>query len=736
MSANACPDRRHYEQLVAGVYPAGDQLAHLAEHLERCPRCAAAVGALEGSDSLVSRAPGTPLPHAEDHLVRRLEDLLIRSGPPEAAEHDVRLAPPQEADEIGRLGPYRVLRLLGGGGMGVVFLAEDTQLRRRVALKVMRPALAGSDTQQQRFLREARAMAAVKHDHVATIYAVGQDAGVVFLAMELLEGETLEDRLRREGKLFVAEVLRLGRQTAEGLAAVHAHGLVHRDVKPGNLWLEAPHDRVKVLDFGLARGAGEAGLTRPGAVMGTPAYMAPEQARGGTVDQRSDLFSLGCVLYRACTGQVPFQGADTLSTLRALELDTPRPPHELNPEVPAALGDFILQMLAKDPARRPVSAAVVARVLARLEERLKAAQAPALSGTAVTEAVPAVQSSRRRRWRRWGLVAALALLVLPTLGYLGTRPGKQEGPPPEPPAPRITVANAGQLRELTVFDGDIRAIVWRPDGKQVAFVGWEKPVEVRDADSFRLLYHVGLGQRLVSFAFSPDPDVVAFCEKDRKTVRLLNLRNKSVKDLAPGGEQVSLAFSPDGQLMATGDDRNGARLWNGATGQAVRSLEAGAVQGRLTVVFSPKGKVLAVGNRNSTTRLFDVATGGLLHVLEQPMTQELRFSPDGKTLAAGYVLPPRVRLWDVGTGQQVREWGTEHEVFSLSWSPTGDVLATGSLGGGVTLWDPNRVSVLARLPEPGWVLSVRFSPDGTKLLGAGRPEQARGDYRAHVWGVR
>jgi urea transport system substrate-binding protein len=224
------------------------------------------------------------------------------------------LRPPEANGELGRLGPYRILTLQGEGGMGAVFLAEDPQLQRRVALKVVKPALARKAENRERFLREARAAAGIRSDHVVTIHQVGEDAGTPFLAMELLPGASLDTRLHEGERLTLAESVRLGREVAEGLAAAHAQGVVHRDIKPGNLWLETlvgePGDgperwRVKILDFGLARAAGDNGrLTSTGAVVGTPAYMAPEQAAGAEVTPSTDLFSLGCVLYELTTGSV------------------------------------------------------------------------------------------------------------------------------------------------------------------------------------------------------------------------------------------------------------------------------------------------------------------------------------------------------------------------------------------------------------------------------------------------
>jgi serine/threonine protein kinase len=233
----------------------------------------------------------------------------------------------------------------------------------------MRPTPEGDDTVRQRFLREARAAAVIDHDHIVTIYQVGEDRGVPFLAMKVLQGETLDDRLKREGQLLVHEVVRIGREIAAGLAAAHERGLIHRDIKPANILLEAGSGRVKIVDFGLARAAGQdAQLTRTGTIVGTPAYMSPAQARGARVDHRTDLFSLGCVLYRMCTGRTPFQADDTMGMLIALAQDQPPPVRALNPTVPAELGGLIMRLLSKLPDGRPQSAGAVVATLAALDD--------------------------------------------------------------------------------------------------------------------------------------------------------------------------------------------------------------------------------------------------------------------------------------------------------------------------------------------------------------------------------
>jgi DNA-directed RNA polymerase subunit RPC12/RpoP len=263
------------------------------------------------------------------------------------------LGPAQAVDEIGRLGRYRILRILGRGGMGIVFQAEDTMQKRPVALKAIRPALAVGEESRKRFLREGRAMARLQHEHVVRLYEVNEESGVPYIVMELLTGDPLHHRLLREGLLPPAETLRIGREVAEVLAVAHAEGMIHRDIKPENIFLEGSAGRVKLLDFGLVSAiADDSRLTQTGDVMGTPAYMSPEQGRGDKVDCRCDLFSLGVVLYRMSTGKEPFTGAGPLETITAAARETPPAPRMLNAAVPADLSDLIMRLLEKSPNRR------------------------------------------------------------------------------------------------------------------------------------------------------------------------------------------------------------------------------------------------------------------------------------------------------------------------------------------------------------------------------------------------
>jgi serine/threonine protein kinase len=278
------------------------------------------------------------------------------------------LAPPEAPDELGRLGHYAVLKVLGVGAMGVVFQAQDLHLKRMVALKVVKPSLAAYADSHKRFLREAQLAASIDHEHIVTIYQVGEDRGVLFLAMKLLEGESLDRRVNRLGRLPLAEVLRIGREMAEGLGAAHARGLIHRDIKPANIWLEKDRNRVKIVDFGLACGNAEDGrLTQAGAVIGTPSYMAPEQANAKELDSRCDLFSLGAVLYQISTGVLPFGGKDTLSVLAALASKTPVAPHKIVPSLPRAFSDFVMNLLVKDRDKRVQTAKEVIEAINVIE---------------------------------------------------------------------------------------------------------------------------------------------------------------------------------------------------------------------------------------------------------------------------------------------------------------------------------------------------------------------------------
>lgn len=277
------------------------------------------------------------------------------------------LSPASHPEMLGRIGRYDVERLIGSGGMGVVFKAYDTELNRPVAVKLLAPYLASSGAARKRFAREARAAAAVVDDHVVPIHNVetgsDSDGEHPFLVMKYIAGGSLQQRLDREGSLEVCEVLRIGMQTAKGLVAAHAQGLIHRDVKPSNILLDEGVDRALLTDFGLARATDDASLTRSGFHPGTLHYMSPEQVRGEAIDARSDLFGLGCVLYALCTGHPPFRSETSYAVLRRITDDTPRPIRETNPNIPDWLEQIVMKLLAKSANDRFDSAEQVAELL-------------------------------------------------------------------------------------------------------------------------------------------------------------------------------------------------------------------------------------------------------------------------------------------------------------------------------------------------------------------------------------
>jgi serine/threonine-protein kinase len=371
-SRSSCPAPARLEQLLTGGLPPSEQ-AKITAHLEACEDCQRDADKLvAGKDSWtdVAKHLRHDRPRPEEPLGRVMEKLKAEASAVQTHDHTPTedlsldfLTPSTQPGHLGRLDHYEVLEVIGRGGMGVVLKALDPTLHRIVAIKVLAPQLATSGTARRRFTREAQAAAAVSHDHVVTIHAVEEANGLPYLVMQYIAGISLQERLDKGGPLELKEILRIGMQTASGLAAAHAQGLVHRDIKPANILLENGVQRVKITDFGLARAADDASLTQSGVVAGTPQYMAPEQARGEAVDHRADLFSLGSVLHAMCTGRPPFCASTAMAVLRRVSDDTPRSIKELNPEIPDWLVAIVEKLHAKDPSERFQSAREVTELL-------------------------------------------------------------------------------------------------------------------------------------------------------------------------------------------------------------------------------------------------------------------------------------------------------------------------------------------------------------------------------------
>lgn len=372
-----CPEKSKLVDYIMGKLPVIEHET-CEVHIADCSACEDTIRGLDATDTLdelARHALTDPSESNELSLVNRLvenvrgiqhtqsttQSEFDRLTLERSAEVARFLSLADDSGDIGQIAHYRLTDLLGAGSTGVVYRAIDEQLERAVALKVLRPSL--GETARARFIAEAKSAAAVDHANVITIYQVGEEGQLAYMAMQLLPGETLEARLKRDVFLQEDSVRSIAGQIADGLAAAHSKDLIHRDIKPANIWLDE-NDQVKILDFGLARIVDDdPGFTSTGMIAGTPCYMSPEQSKGAMLDGRSDLFSLGCILYRAATGRQPFGAANILSTLQAIQTSTPKPPANTSANVTQEFSDLTMSLLEKLPVNRPASASQVAEAL-------------------------------------------------------------------------------------------------------------------------------------------------------------------------------------------------------------------------------------------------------------------------------------------------------------------------------------------------------------------------------------
>ena len=393
------------------------------------------------------------------------------------------LKPANRRGSIGRLGHYEVDSILGSGAFGIVARAFDEKLHRVVAIKLMSPGLAATSPPRKRFLREARAVAAVNHENIVAIHAVEEEP-MPFIVMEYVPGMTLQQWLDRNGPMDVAHVLGLGQQIAGGLAAAHAVQLIHRDIKPSNILVsDKLIERIKISDFGLARTADDASLTQSGLISGTPMYMAPEQARGETLDQRADLFSLGCVLYQAICGRPPFRAPSTVAVLKRVCEDTPRSLNDILPGIPPWLEKIVFRLLSKKKEDRYQTAKEVADLLGRCRWELEHNRVVTCVDVDL-QTVPAqqLQVSQRGRLRVAGVTIGLLLPLIALIAFALVNTTKKKGGPellshsaargvfphknsssslgsiPEQQSPLLYVTTAKELLAFDVSSGEAATI--------------------------------------------------------------------------------------------------------------------------------------------------------------------------------------------------------------------------------------------------------------------------------------
>jgi serine/threonine protein kinase len=735
--STSCPDEAHLKGLLEGSLP-GDEQCALTEHLDACECCqhtleSLAVGDAGWADRL--RHCDRDRPGSDSAFWPALRNLKreidATEAQPTSEEPDAGpvqldfLAPAEESGYLGRLGHFDVVEVIGRGGMGLVLKAFDGCLHRFVAIKVLDPKLAGNETARRRFCREARAAAAVTHENVVAIHEVEKEesSDLPYLVMQYVAGTSLQDRLDTGRPLELKEILRIGAQTAAGLAAAHAQGLVHRDVKPANILLESG-ERVRITDFGLARAAEDVKLTKTGFVAGTPLYMAPEQASGDDLDHRTDLFSLGSVLYALCTGQAPFDGNTPFVVLRRITEETPRPIQDINPKIPGWLVAVIEKLLAKDPKDRYQSAAEVGDILS---QALAAVQTSSAT-------IPCPETARRKKARLYrtigAAVPALLLLglfvtevtnvtgVIPWMGRaLHFRPNEEASPTLAefnqnegtiwslafvPNTDLLIMAvdegtiqiwKPGQARaerRVTAHDGKpIWSVAVAPDGKSFISGGSDNAVErwTLDLDDGRPILKATSIVRGV--AFGPKGDRIAAACRDGNLI-VLDLVTNEKKTFGPAsGEAVAVAFSPDGKTVASAGGGSGRviQLWNVSTGRVQQPL--GGFKGAVyALAYSPDGQTLASAGWDKTVRLWDVASGTVRREFEGHTEDvwSVAFSPDGTLLVSGSS-DHTVRLWDVATGREVATFrGQTSAVHAVAFAPDGRRVAAGSREGVVKVW--------------------------------------------------
>jgi WD40 repeat protein len=748
-----CPPQHRWRALLQDDLSPAEQV-ELNGHLETCPACQRTLeecAANRDSWAVAHRYLGQPGPTREQALY----DLMHRlKGHPDDQPEDAAapldfLDPSDHPGCLGRLGPYDVLGEVGRGGMGIVLKALDPGLHRVVAIKVLAPQLAVGATARKRFTREGRAAAAVCHDNVITIHAVEEFKGLPYLVMQYVAGPSLAQRIDDGGPLSVAEVLRIGTQTAAGLAAAHAQGLVHRDVKPANILLENGVERVKLTDFSLARTIDDVSVTQSGVVTGTPQYMAPEQARGEPLDARADLFSLGSVLYTLCAGRPPFRG-HALEVLRKVSEDEPKPVRELNPEIPAWLEAIIRKLMAKRPADRFGTAAEVAALLERClahVQRPTAVPLPPIPGAPRPPRRPWRWAGAGRRWVAVGLFAfgvLLAPVVLKFRTAEGTLLVEIDDPNVEVKldGTDVVITGAG-VKEVRLAPGSYRMLKTK-DGqpgkdevvsiargeRTLVKVSFEPAAGV--ATGMPVLSDVQFLQRLFQNPMAREQaQAEAALEAERRARAALQTHVPTGQLIQDPRSTITtdfraaitaLAFTPDGKrLIAAGAD-GAVFLYDAASGKIVSAIRdhRGAVE---ALAVAPDGKVLATGGQDHTVKLWDIPTGRQVRALtgHAGQVRSMAFSPDGKLLASGADESGRrgeVKLWDVAAGQ-VRAVELAGPVLTLAFPPgRDDRLAVGLTTVGVHMIDLATGKVIYALQQPGPVHHIAFSPNGRVLAAA------------------
>ena len=638
------------------------------------------------------------------------------------------------------MGPGEILEVLGRGGMGVVLKARDPGLDRTVAIKVLTPALAHGANARRRFAREARAVAAVGHEHIVAIHAVDEFRGLPYLVMQYVPGRSLQERLDASGPLEVRELLRIGTQAARALAAAHAQGVVHRDIKPANILLENCVERVKLTDFGLARAIDDASLTRSGVIAGTPQYMAPEQARGEPVDARADLFALGAALYAMAAGRSPFRADSAMAVLKRVCEVRHRPIREINPDVPAWLEATIDRLLAKEPADRFQTATEVAdlleRGLAHLQQPTNVSP-PEVTGREargkqdldVDLDLDLGQSAARTRPRaNRRLVAVAAALVLLTMAGLGV--AEAAG------LTQVSDFVATVLRVKTpegtlVVKVDDPTVTVRIDG-DVVVIGNAGPQEIRlragshhvqavkgELVRDQLVTITRGGKEIVNVDFELAETATAARSADQ--LAIIAPRSHVNQCMACHGNASVL--KADAPLPSNHPPIDAAPTSANIRKDPAPAWRPNAARARAMVwslAYSPDGRSLAIAHQAidrppSILRIWDLAQRRDTIWFPHPVGyRSVVFSSDGRTLAAGNFdgnLSTQVAdKWMIQTSENQGS-----PINTLAFLPRSTTIAAGDWDGWVRFHDPDSLANRRPLKYSGKIWSLAASPDGSMI---------------------
>lgn len=753
-SAQSCPPRSTLASLVDGSMSDVEQ-QKWTDHLSTCEACQASLEGLATADmpvvELVASVADAKPPEQSAYwpAIRELEqtppphfgdtqgattDFYTPAGGTLAIEELPFLEPADDPAYLGKLGNFEIARVIGRGGMGIVLEGFDTHLQRRVAIKVLNPELQQNDLAKQRFCREGRAAAAISHEHVVAMHHVAKaDEGqVAFLVMQLIEGHTLEALLVDGKPLPSQEVARLGMQISAGLSAAHAQGMVHRDIKPANVLIDGETGRAKLTDFGLARANDEVKLTKTGMVSGTPIYMSPEQTRGEEPDERSDLFSLGAVLYQMATGRSPFEAPTAIGVMKKVIDEDPIPPAMVNQEVSPPLSDLIVALLRKEPEKRPDTAAGVTEALAQIVTEygpISPLQVPAVPSSTVKRLSGAHRTTGGRYAKSAWLAAALSVacligsLVVWRSGVTSTSTAdvatEADYPvvvlPDNPGAVwSVGFAPSGDTLAAAVENGSVRVwdigaaevvrsfnahrgVIWNvayhPSRDLVATSGDDGFVKLWSSQDYQLVREWQMTNAVRGIAFSPDGDRLVAGGRDGE-IRIYSVDGKEpIAEASQGGAVYGVAWSHDGSSIATVGSDAVVRVWEAASLRERQSLTGhkGPIYG---VAFSPVTNRLATAGWAGDVRLWDTDTGQLVTAFTgyDSDAWAVAFCADGGTLLASGQ-DGTSRIWNIQTGRTIEVLGGHKSaVHDISVDSERHLVATSGRDGDVRVWD---LSVLA-----------------------------------------